>query len=175
MQSRVPNVALRLLLAEAGWFGEALVRKVNELGAEAGLPLRYQRASVTQWLSGAKPRPPVSQLVAEGLSRALGRRVTVDDTGLGRTGETDLSAWWGDSVARLIDPQRRALLVGATYSVAALAVPAWVTVGSARLGTPGQAACGAPVGRASAASAAAMIRVSRLLHLARDQLMTDSS
>lgn len=41
MQPRVPNVALRLLLAEAGWTGTELVRKGNELGAEAGLSLRY--------------------------------------------------------------------------------------------------------------------------------------
>lgn len=159
MQPRVPNVALRLLLAEAGWTGEALVRKVNQLGTEAGLSLRYQRASVTQWLSGAKPRPPVPELVAEGLSRALGRRVTVGDTGLGPTGETDLSAWWGDSVARLTDPERRALLVGATYSVASLVVPVWTTVGSARLGAPSQTANDIRVGRAEAAAATAMIRV----------------
>lgn len=62
-------------------------------------------------------------------------------------------------MARLIDPERRALLVSAAYSVAALAVPAWTTVGSARLGARSQAADSTRVGRAEAASAAAMIRV----------------
>ncbi|GLZ30095.1 hypothetical protein Lesp02_22850 [Lentzea sp. NBRC 105346] len=160
MRRRVPNVQLRLLLAEAGWTGEALVRTVNELGVEAGLTLGYQRSSVTQWLSGVRPRSPVPELVAEGLSRALGRRVTVGDTGLGRTGETDLSAWWGDAVERLADAGRRALLKGTTYTVAALAVPTWAAVSSSRLGGAGQAAGdGTPVGRAEAESAAAMIRV----------------
>jgi hypothetical protein len=50
----MPNEQLRVLLKEAGWTGTTLVRKVNELGAETGLALGYQRASATQWLYGCQ-------------------------------------------------------------------------------------------------------------------------
>ncbi|MGW2401027.1 hypothetical protein ACWCYY_31145 [Kitasatospora sp. NPDC001664] len=48
------------------------------------LELRYDRTTVAHWLSGSRPTEPVPRLVAEVLSRSLGREVSVEDTGLGR-------------------------------------------------------------------------------------------
>ncbi|MFJ1595341.1 hypothetical protein [Streptomyces sp. NPDC088261] len=76
---RPPNGLFRDLLAETGWTGEELARAVNRLGAESGLTLRYQRASVSQWAAGVRPRPPAPELLAEAFSRRLGRRITVAD------------------------------------------------------------------------------------------------
>ncbi|MFJ8045268.1 tetratricopeptide repeat protein [Kitasatospora sp. NPDC096147] len=82
---RIPkdNVGLRLLLAQTGWTGEEFARAVNAVGWESGLRLHYQRASVSQWLTGTRPRPPVPLLIAEALSRRLGRPVGPAETGLG--------------------------------------------------------------------------------------------
>ncbi|NBE56085.1 hypothetical protein GUY60_32550, partial [Streptomyces sp. YC537] len=73
---RRPNARLRALLAEAGWSNEQCARAVNAAGAEIGLVLRYDRTSVAHWLTGTQPRPPVPQLLAETLSRRLGRVAT---------------------------------------------------------------------------------------------------
>ncbi|MFD9977673.1 hypothetical protein ACFWZR_25795 [Streptomyces sp. NPDC059017] len=75
------------MLKEAQWTGDALAKAVNVLAAEAGLSLRYQRPSVAQWLAGAVPRAPVPLLVAEAMSRRLGREVTAEDAGF--TGPDD--------------------------------------------------------------------------------------
>ncbi|WP_327235169.1 hypothetical protein OG349_15565 [Streptomyces sp. NBC_01317] len=82
---RPPNGLFKDLLAETGWTGEELARAVNRLGAESGLTLRYQRASVSQWAAGIRPRPPAPELLAEAFSRRLGRRITVADVLPGAT------------------------------------------------------------------------------------------
>ncbi|WP_410625139.1 hypothetical protein [Amycolatopsis sp. cmx-8-4] len=132
---RVPNDQLRVLLAEADWTGHAFARQVNVLGAEAGLALRYQRASVTQWISGMRPRPPVPELAAEALSRRLGRLVTVRETGLDtqNTSPSMLAQqpWWSDDLAERLRELRastgthRQDRAGGVYSAAALTLPAW--------------------------------------------------
>ncbi|WP_079181044.1 hypothetical protein [Streptomyces sp. CB00316] len=128
---RTPNQALRLLLAEAGWSGAQLAREVNALGAVQGTALHYDRTAVAHWLAGSRPRRPVPSLVAEALSRRLGRPVRERDTGLGAVGGAahDLAAppGEGDAVERLDEvlpeiARRRAAFVGA-YSLAALAIP----------------------------------------------------
>ncbi len=124
---QVPNHRLRALLDESGWSGQKLAGTINRLGAEAGLTLTYQRASVTQWLSGTRPRPPVPELMAEAFSRALGRRVTSSDLGL-RPGvparRTSERHPWSQhtAAAALLDATGSA---HGLYRTAALAVPAW--------------------------------------------------
>ncbi|MEW2067441.1 hypothetical protein [Streptomyces sp. NPDC007346] len=128
---RTPNQALRLLLAEAGWSGARLAREVNALGAAQGTALHYDRTAVAHWLAGSRPRRPVPSLVAEALSRRLGRPVREQDTGLGPTGGAadGLGAPAGergaveslDEVLRTTG-RRRVALAGA-YSLAALAIP----------------------------------------------------
>ncbi|MFD5211586.1 hypothetical protein ACFWNF_32210 [Streptomyces anulatus] len=70
------------LQQEAKWTNGDLAREVNRLGTLHGLRLAYDRTAVAHWLSGSRPRPPVPALVAEVLSRRLGRLVTPEWTGL---------------------------------------------------------------------------------------------
>jgi tetratricopeptide (TPR) repeat protein len=136
----VPNTALRELLAEADWTGEALARAVNAIGAEAGTPLRYGRSAVTHWLNGMCPRAPVAGFVAEAFSRKLDRPVSVGDTGLGRTPARPRNGVWEmDIVSRLIAPREAgaggtAPLAGRGYLLAELAVPGWAELTGSRHG-----------------------------------------
>ncbi|WP_018349762.1 hypothetical protein [Longispora albida] len=79
---RVPNPALRNLLREAGWTGETFARAVNACARESGQPMSYDRTSVSHWLAGRRPRQPAADIVAEVLTRRLGRTVTPADAGL---------------------------------------------------------------------------------------------
>jgi tetratricopeptide (TPR) repeat protein len=81
-KARVPNGALRALLTESGWTEDLLARKVNALAAEIGRAIRLDRRSVSHWLSGRHPRPPIPGLIAEALSRRLGREITVAHIGM---------------------------------------------------------------------------------------------
>ncbi|MFF3374034.1 hypothetical protein ACFYXF_13995 [Streptomyces sp. NPDC002680] len=79
--SRLANTGLRNALAEAGWTLHELARAVNAAGAEGGMRLRYDRTSVSPWLAGTRPRPAVRLLIAEVLSRRLGRALAPEDCG----------------------------------------------------------------------------------------------
>lgn len=81
MRPHPTNTSLRALLDEADWSYGALARAVNAVGAELGMQLRYDRSAVAHWLSGTKPRPAVRKLIAEALSRRLGRATSLPDTG----------------------------------------------------------------------------------------------
>ncbi|WP_424186703.1 tetratricopeptide repeat protein [Actinokineospora sp. G85] len=81
-QSRRSNEALRALLKEARWTSHNFAAAVNRVAAEAGLTLRYDRTAVSHWLSGSRPRPPVPTLLAEAMSRRLGRHIAVAETGM---------------------------------------------------------------------------------------------
>ncbi|MEV6938841.1 hypothetical protein AB0N19_31680, partial [Streptomyces sp. NPDC051132] len=76
------NTSLRDLLSEAGMSAAELARNVNRLAADEGLALGYDRTTVAHWLSGSRPRAPVPQLVAEVLTRSIGRLVGAAETGL---------------------------------------------------------------------------------------------
>ena len=89
---RRTNEALRGLLVEARWTGDALARQVNALGQEIGLVSRLDRRSVSHWLAGRRPRPPLPELIAEALARRLGRPVTAAETGLGPQPATGIPA-----------------------------------------------------------------------------------
>jgi tetratricopeptide (TPR) repeat protein len=108
------------------------------VGAESGLNLHYDRTAVSHWLAGVRPAPHVAALIAESLSRRLGRPVTVAETGLNAprhpfgTGVQEIPDGDPDGVTQLIelssadgDLSRQALLRGSVYSVAALSVPGW--------------------------------------------------
>lgn len=66
-EHRGPNEKLGTLLALAGISNAGLARRVNDLGAQRGLTLRYDKTSVARWVTkgmvpqGAAPissRPP---------------------------------------------------------------------------------------------------------------------
>ncbi|MFH8410199.1 hypothetical protein ACH4FX_36310 [Streptomyces sp. NPDC018019] len=79
---RQANLRLRALLQQSAMTQEALARAVNTIGHERGLRLFYDRTSVAHWLRGARPRPPVPELITEAFARRLGRPITVATTGL---------------------------------------------------------------------------------------------
>ncbi|MGW2280591.1 regulator [Streptomyces sp. NPDC001770] len=77
-----PNRRLAALIAEAGFSHAGLARRVDQLGLEHGLDLRYDKTSVTRWLRGQQPRGTTPALIAEVFTRRLGRRLTAQDLGL---------------------------------------------------------------------------------------------
>jgi tetratricopeptide (TPR) repeat protein len=134
LQRPRPNEPLRLVLLEAGWSGQSLADAVNTAGAEAGLPLHYGRASVTHWVSGMRPRPPVPELIAEALSRRLRRRVSTGEIGFAgddtpADGEDDgAQEREPDAMKRLIELNAgpRQLVRDCAYTIAGLSVPDWI-------------------------------------------------
>ncbi|NLU71791.1 regulator [Streptomyces sp. HNM0575] len=69
-------------MAEAGFSNAGLARRVDQLGLEHGLDLRYDKTSVTRWLRGQQPRGTTPALIAEVFTRRLGRRLSAQDLGL---------------------------------------------------------------------------------------------
>ncbi|WP_406381015.1 regulator [Streptomyces sp. NBC_01618] len=79
---RTPNRRLASLISEAGFSNAGLARRVDQLGLEHGLDLRYDKTSVTRWLRGQQPRGTTPALIAEVFTRRLGRRFSAQDLGL---------------------------------------------------------------------------------------------
>lgn len=79
---RTPNRQLASLITEAGFSNAGLARRVDQLGLEHGLDLRYDKTSVTRWLRGQQPRGTTPALIAEVFTRRLGRRLSTQDLGL---------------------------------------------------------------------------------------------
>ncbi|WP_216216737.1 hypothetical protein [Amycolatopsis aidingensis] len=130
---RAPNVRLRSLLDEARWNGAELARAVNATAVEAGVRTGYGRASVANWLAGSRPRGKVPELIAEALSRRLGRTVTASDTGFGHNGEPvrRRTHHGQDELGRGADRVPAGSAVSrapGVYSVAGLDVPRWAQV-----------------------------------------------
>ncbi|GAA3010904.1 hypothetical protein GCM10020229_23130 [Kitasatospora albolonga] len=84
--SRGPNERLGTLLTVAQISNAGLARRVNDLGAQRGLTLRYDKTSVARWVSkGMIPQGPVPHLIATAIGSKLGRPVPLDEIGLGDT------------------------------------------------------------------------------------------
>ncbi|MFI1523639.1 hypothetical protein [Kitasatospora cineracea] len=84
--NRYNNPRLRRLIGRTGLSGGQFAEEVNAVAAENGVRLHYQRASVSQWLHGTRPRPPAPAFIAEALSRRLGGPVTLHEAGLADEG-----------------------------------------------------------------------------------------
>ncbi|MDH6575056.1 regulator [Kitasatospora sp. MAP5-34] len=80
--AKTQNPRLAALIEEAGFSHAGLARRVDQLGLEHGLDLRYDKTSVTRWLRGQQPRGATPALIAEVFTRRLGRRFTAQDIGL---------------------------------------------------------------------------------------------
>jgi hypothetical protein len=81
----VLNYELATLLSEAGYSREALARQVaHQARQDYGLRLAYDYRSVGRWLRGSVPEPPIPDVVAQVLGRAVGRVVTVSELGFQR-------------------------------------------------------------------------------------------
>ncbi|MEV4560426.1 MFS transporter [Kitasatospora sp. NPDC049285] len=83
VSSRGPNDRLGALLALAQISNAGLARRVNDLGAQRGLTLRYDKTSVARWVTkGMVPQRPVPHLIATALGNKLGRPVPLEEIGL---------------------------------------------------------------------------------------------
>lgn len=134
----LPNTALGKLVEEAGISAVGLARRIQDIGTEWGHEVYTSHTQVGRWLRGQQPRDPTPALIAEALSRKLGRRVTLGDIGMDAAGcfspELGLgfAARPDDAVQTLTDlwkadVQRRSFLTS-SVSATALSEPtlAWL-------------------------------------------------
>ncbi|MET7408337.1 MFS transporter [Streptomyces parvulus] len=83
-EQRGPNEKLGAVLALAGISNAGLARRVNDLGAQRGLTLRYDKTSVARWVSkGMVPQGAAPHLIAAAIGQKLGRPVPLHEIGLG--------------------------------------------------------------------------------------------
>ncbi|WP_326812047.1 transcriptional regulator [Streptomyces scopuliridis] len=128
-----PNSLLDSLLDEAGISHAGLAARVNQAGRARGLALRYEHTAVSRWLKGQRPRGQVPDLICAVLSERLHRSLTLDDIGLGVTGEslvphgTPLSGFVERATALWrSDEQQRPHIVGApTVTGTPAVMPVW--------------------------------------------------
>lgn len=134
----LPNTALAELIGDAEISAVGLARRVREIGAEWGHELHTSHTQVGRWLRGQQPREPTPALIAEALSRKLGRRITLDDIGMDADGRLSpelglvFATRKGDAIQTLTDlwtadVQRRSFLTS-TVTATALTEPvfAWL-------------------------------------------------
>lgn len=133
--SRKINARLAAVIDETGLshaqVARAFVRVAQENGAHEHA--NVGRSHVSHWVAGTKPSGRAPEILCEALSRRLGRIVTLDDIGAEGPSSPLLPAldWRADTLLTLadlgkvdVDVERRRVLAGAAYSVAALALPA---------------------------------------------------
>ena len=85
-EPRGPNEKLGAILALAGISNAGLARRVNDLGAQRGLTLRYDKTSVARWVTkGMVPQGAAPHLIAAAISGKLGRPVPLHEIGLADT------------------------------------------------------------------------------------------
>ncbi|MGI5193049.1 transcriptional regulator [Streptomyces sp. CA-288835] len=80
-----PNTLLDALLDEAGMSRVGLAARVNEAARARGKSARYDHSSVIRWLKGQRPRGIVPDLICEILATRIGRPLTLEDIGMGKT------------------------------------------------------------------------------------------
>ncbi|MYW63752.1 MFS transporter [Streptomyces sp. SID8379] len=82
-EQRGPNEKLGAVLALAGISNAGLARRVNDLGSQRGLTLRYDKTSVARWVSkGMVPQGAAPHLIAAAIGQKLGRPVPLHEIGL---------------------------------------------------------------------------------------------
>ncbi|MEI7033561.1 transcriptional regulator [Streptomyces pratensis] len=141
--ARQPNERLQTLIQEAACSNAGLARRVNMVGAERGLDLRYDKTSVARWLRGQQPRGRAPGIIAEALGRKLGRTVTIDEIGManGKNLASGVGLQYAPTVAGAVeqvcelwrsDVGRRDLLTGSAVAASALVEPSrdWLISGT---------------------------------------------
>ncbi|MGH3312941.1 MAG: transcriptional regulator [Streptomyces sp.] len=78
-----PNTQLDVLLDQSGISRAGLAVRINRLGREADVTLRYDHTAVARWLKGQRPRGSVPELICEVLGARVGRVLTLADIGMG--------------------------------------------------------------------------------------------
>ncbi|MET7606238.1 Tat pathway signal protein [Streptomyces avermitilis] len=131
---RTRNRQLEAAIQELGLPQARLVARFRAVAAENGAHEldATNRSSITRWVSGTRPSGRAPSILAETLSRGLGRTVTLADIGLAADEGDDPQPpeWSVDTLTTLVnlggidmDMDRRRALVSSAYSVAGLALP----------------------------------------------------
>lgn len=85
----MPNDRLAEIVRVAGLSNKALARRVQELSAHRGRLVRCDHTSVSRWLSDTTPREATARIIAEVLSAAIGRPLSLDEIGLSASQAVD--------------------------------------------------------------------------------------
>ena len=93
------NGQLAALMEEANFSRKSLARAVVQAAARAGRDIPCDHTYVGRWLKGAIPRGDVPQFIADAVSKKLGRRVGLDDIGMGDAAVSKLDPEVGLSFA----------------------------------------------------------------------------
>ncbi|MGW6598516.1 transcriptional regulator [Streptomyces sp. NPDC055036] len=78
-----PNTLLDALLDEAGMSRTGLATRINQAARARGKAARYDHSSVIRWIKGQRPRGVVPELICSVFTERLGRRLSLDDIGMG--------------------------------------------------------------------------------------------
>ncbi|MGC5264049.1 Tat pathway signal protein [Streptomyces cyaneofuscatus] len=131
---RTRNTRLEAVVHELGLSQRQLAARFRSVAAEHGATELQSVAQpyIARWIAGAPVEGRAPSILAETLSRGLGRLVTLVEIGLAT--DTELGpqppAWSDDTLTTLVtlgstdmDIDRRQLMANSVYSVAALALP----------------------------------------------------
>ncbi|MFD9133670.1 hypothetical protein ACFVZA_14795 [Streptomyces bottropensis] len=77
------NARLAALMQEADFSHKSLARAVVVAAARSGEDVTCDHTYVTRWLKGSIPRGNMPQFIADAIGAKLGRRLTIDDIGMG--------------------------------------------------------------------------------------------
>ncbi|WP_328888336.1 hypothetical protein [Streptomyces sp. NBC_00316] len=77
------NARLAALIEEAGFTRKSLARAVIASASRFGETVTCDHTYVTRWLDGSIPRGERPKFIADAIGRKLGRRLTIDDIGMG--------------------------------------------------------------------------------------------
>lgn len=129
------NIRLSALIVETGMSHAQLARAFVRVALESGAHELADtgRSHVSHWVGGSKPSGRAPLVLAEALSRKLGRAVSLDDIGLSArpVSSRDMLDWAADTLVTLadlgrvdVDAERRRILSAAVFSLPAMALPA---------------------------------------------------
>ncbi|BAU88101.1 hypothetical protein SLA_7235 [Streptomyces laurentii] len=128
------NTKLDALVQELGLSQRQLAARFRAVAAENGATelLRYDQSRIARWIGGAIPEGRAPHILAETLTRGLGRVITLADIGLEQEDRAAPPApgWSVDALTTLatlgstdMDIERRQVLAQTAYSVAGLVLP----------------------------------------------------
>ncbi|MCX4826856.1 Tat pathway signal protein [Streptomyces sp. NBC_01142] len=131
---RTRNRRLEAVIQELRLPQARLVARFRAVAAENGAHEldTTNQSSIARWIAGTRPSGRAPSILAETLSRGLGRTVTLADIGLAADegAEPQPPEWSVDTLTTLVnlggtdmDMDRRRALVSSAYSVAGLALP----------------------------------------------------
>jgi len=130
-----PNEQFAAVLAESGISKTGLAKRVRDLAEAQRVKVpATDHTAVERWLTGQKPRPATAKLVAQVLTRRLGRKVTESDLGFtAQVKDPAAALTYHHDVAAAIEAstdlfrsdvqRRRDFLAETTLTAAAFAVP----------------------------------------------------